>query len=188
MKKEYRNSLRSKRLIREAFMTLVQKKDIDKITIKEITDMCDLSRNTFYLHYQDVYAILEESQDETINHLNDVLDNHKDNKLVNAPFPFLKEITDTIMENKESYKILLNLKGTDIFIEKIKKTFIDHVMDSPDVYELKNPNGYIVFLDMLATGTMNLIKTFLKSSTDLTVEEILKETNDIYMKAVELYI
>lgn len=188
MKKEYRNSLRSKRMIKEAFMKLVQKKDMDKITIKEITDMCDLSRNTFYLHYQDVYAILEESQDETINHLNEVLDNYKDKKLVNAPLPFLNEIANTINENKEQYRILLNINGADIFIEKIKRTFLDHVMDTPFVYELKNPSGYIVFLDILATGSMNLFKICLKSDTDLSIEDIVKETNEIYMEAVSLYL
>ena len=58
---EYRNSLRSKRLIRQAFAELMQEKQsIDKITVKEIIERADISKSTFYSHYQDIYALLED--------------------------------------------------------------------------------------------------------------------------------
>lgn len=33
---------------------------LDKITVKDIVDDCDISRNTFYYNYQDIYAVIEE--------------------------------------------------------------------------------------------------------------------------------
>ncbi len=33
---------------------------IDKITVKKVTDYIGITRNTFYYHYQDIYALLEE--------------------------------------------------------------------------------------------------------------------------------
>lgn len=38
---------------------LAAKKPIDKITIKEITDGCDVIRPTFYNHFQDKYDLIE---------------------------------------------------------------------------------------------------------------------------------
>ena len=35
-------------------------KSLDKITVKDIVDDCDISRNTFYYNYQDIYAVIEE--------------------------------------------------------------------------------------------------------------------------------
>ena len=46
--------------IKEAFFELLSKKSIDQITIKDITSRCGVSRNTFYYHYEDVTALLEE--------------------------------------------------------------------------------------------------------------------------------
>ena len=46
--------------IREAFFELLSKKSIDQITIKNITSRCGVSRNTFYYHYEDITALLEE--------------------------------------------------------------------------------------------------------------------------------
>lgn len=187
MKQEYRNAVRSKRLIKETFLKLASKKDIDKITIKEITDACDLSRNTFYLHYQDIYAVLEESQKETIQYLNEVLDNSERKHALNAPLPFLEEVAKTIEDNKRDYAILMNVKGADAFILKIKKIFMNHVIDGTDVYKLSDPNGFLIFLEILSSGTINLFQICLQEKTDITIEDVVKETNRIYMNGINLY-
>ena len=41
-----------------ALTTLLEKKPLDKITIKELTDACGVTRNTFYYHFQDIYDLL----------------------------------------------------------------------------------------------------------------------------------
>ena len=51
-----RNS--TKTAIKEAFMTLLNKKPFDKITVKEIVEECGINRNTFYYHYEDIYDLL----------------------------------------------------------------------------------------------------------------------------------
>ena len=38
----------------------MSKMPLDKITVKDIVDDCDISRNTFYYNYQDIYAVIEE--------------------------------------------------------------------------------------------------------------------------------
>ena len=50
----------TKKAIMEAFLRLVGKKSLDKITVRDIVDECGINRNTFYYHFQDMYAVLEE--------------------------------------------------------------------------------------------------------------------------------
>lgn len=45
--------------IQIAFMQLLAEQPLDKITVREITTRCGISRNTFYYHYHDVYDLLE---------------------------------------------------------------------------------------------------------------------------------
>lgn len=54
------NSNLTKKAICEAFVELLAKKPLEKITVKDITDYTGISRNTFYYHYQDVPALLED--------------------------------------------------------------------------------------------------------------------------------
>ena len=54
------------RLMNQALLVLLEKKDIEFISITEITKKAGVNRSTFYLHYDNVYELLE----ETIENLN----------------------------------------------------------------------------------------------------------------------
>ena len=49
----------TKIVIMRVFEELLAFKQLDKITVKDITDKCGISRNTFYYHYQDIYQVLK---------------------------------------------------------------------------------------------------------------------------------
>ena len=50
----------TKQAIVEAFIKLASKKPLEKITVRNIVDTCGINRNTFYYHFQDIFAVLEE--------------------------------------------------------------------------------------------------------------------------------
>lgn len=50
----------TKQAIINSFVQLAAEKTVDKITVKDITDRCGVSRNTFYYHFKDVYDVLEQ--------------------------------------------------------------------------------------------------------------------------------
>ena len=64
MKKEYRSTLRTKKMIRAAFVELLgEKKNMETITVSELSERADVAKSTFYNHYDDVYAVAEEFED-----------------------------------------------------------------------------------------------------------------------------
>ena len=78
----------------------LQKKTISKITIKEICDLSEMSRSTFYLHYPDQYALLEDIEKEVLE----------------KTFEYLKSL-DTGANSIASIEVLLN------YIKDNKATF-----------------------------------------------------------------
>lgn len=76
-KKEYRSSVRSKRLIREEFIKLMQEKEFSKISVTDIVNEADLNRSTFYAHYPDVRGVIEEFEDQVIDNMMLVLKDFK---------------------------------------------------------------------------------------------------------------
>ena len=48
-----------KNLIAETFASMVKQKGIDKITVKALIEACNISRQTFYYHFQDLMAVIE---------------------------------------------------------------------------------------------------------------------------------
>ena len=51
---------RTRQLLQDALKRLLEQKDFDKITIQDITEAATLNRATFYAHYPDKFALLEE--------------------------------------------------------------------------------------------------------------------------------
>jgi len=60
---------RTRRLLREALMSLVIDKDFDSLTIEDICDQADVGRTTFYLHYRDKEDLLLECINLTVDEL-----------------------------------------------------------------------------------------------------------------------
>lgn len=53
---------KTRRQLRECLITLLKEKKVQDITVRELTDMADLNRGTFYLHYKDVFDLLEKQK------------------------------------------------------------------------------------------------------------------------------
>lgn len=51
---------RTKKILYEALLTLMQNKAINKITVKELTELADINRKTFYLHYTDIFDMIDQ--------------------------------------------------------------------------------------------------------------------------------
>lgn len=67
---------KTKRSIKNAFLQLRAKKDIERITVKELADLAEISKATFYLHYHDIYDLSHDLEQEVIQ-----------NCLANIPHP-----------------------------------------------------------------------------------------------------
>ena len=52
-------SLLTEKALAASLKKLLEKKTLDKITVKAITDDCGVNRQTFYYHFHDVYDLVE---------------------------------------------------------------------------------------------------------------------------------
>ncbi|AMC93409.1 hypothetical protein AOC36_05270 [Erysipelothrix larvae] len=75
----------TKKLLGTELKTLMKSKSIEQITVTELVDACQITRQTFYYHFQDIYALLEwVYEDDFIHHIKNEVDytNWKDSFLV----------------------------------------------------------------------------------------------------------
>lgn len=84
---DYRR-MNTETMIENRFMTLLENKALNKITVTEIIRDCGISRGTFYLHYQDVYALY----DQVVNRLIKTLE-----QLFDRTYPISKKVDSTAL-------------------------------------------------------------------------------------------
>lgn len=69
-------SLQTKEILKNNFIDLLKFNNIEKITIKNLCDISDVSRGTFYFHFEDIYDLLNYAYDDIFSDLDDILDKY----------------------------------------------------------------------------------------------------------------
>ncbi len=54
----------TKKAIKSSLLELLKIKSLDKITVKDVVESCEINRNTFYYYYSDIYELLEDVFEE----------------------------------------------------------------------------------------------------------------------------
>lgn len=49
----------TKQAIVSGFLQILRTKSFDKITVKDICELCEINRNTFYYYFKDIYDVLD---------------------------------------------------------------------------------------------------------------------------------
>ena len=55
-----------------ALVELLKKKDLEKITVSELSEKAEINKATFYLHYSDIYSLYQEA---LARHIKDIIVN-----------------------------------------------------------------------------------------------------------------
>ena len=68
-----RRIMRTKTAIREALVALIQEKGFGALSVSDITSRADINRGTFYLHYKDKFDLLEQTEADIINDMENIV-------------------------------------------------------------------------------------------------------------------
>ena len=98
-----RSSEKTRALIKAVFAEMLsEKRELNKITVTELVKRADINRGTFYSHYDDIYGVAEDYENELIDKFFD------DSRLIRVQDvdAFLDSFFDYIKKNNENYKLL----------------------------------------------------------------------------------
>jgi len=114
--KEYKNALRSKRLIRQAFAELMEEKSIDKITVTDIIKRADINRGTFYAHYENARAVIVQIENEIIDKMNELLHEFKYASFMKNAMSILLKIEKFLEDDLDLFTKLINTRESEQFL------------------------------------------------------------------------
>ena len=175
-KKEYRSAIRSRRFIQQAFRELLREKTPEKITVTDIVNRADINRSTFYAHYSDVRALLEEIQKEAIDRSLALIGEIDFLELITSPTPFLRKLIGIANENKELYALLGRWALSNNQLEKMKVILVEKAMSTPEIpEEIRSQKNYAIRVNFFIGGILSVYQQYLIGMLDTTDEEIVEE-------------
>lgn len=167
--KNNRRVLVTKKILTESLLQLMKEKPISKISIKEICDLSEMSRSTFYLHYQDQFELLTDIENEVLEKSFESLVD------LGGAFNTIESIEgflNYVRTNKETFGVLLCQPDNADFQEAIINKIQAHVKDSvPDFEEMKTDKYLFVFL---MNGSLNVLRAWIKNDFDMPIPDLAK--------------
>ena len=178
---------KTKAQLRRGLARLMQEKSINEITVKELVDEVDINRSTFYLHYTDIYQMLQKIEEEVMEEIVQVIEvcpiDHSDRDSV---IGFIARFFSVLDSNKELFLAFLGPKGDMAFVEKVENLLAARILAPVPASSLKSGTDAAHAYAFVLNGCVGMIRSWLSSPAQETPEHMAKLTysliHDIFQK------
>ena len=171
-RKQDRRVVKTKRAIHMAFASLLSQKDLNDITVRDIADLADINRKTFYNYYAGVYAVLDEIENEVVSTLENALGATDFREAMNHPELVFEKLTAIINTDLDFYGHLLSMRGNVSLITKTVKLL---KQKTKEVVLLQLPvkeEEIDILLDYTFSGMLTVYQQWFNSDRSRSIEEI----------------
>ena len=135
---------KTKRAIRNAFYELIKEKPLEKITVREIAERAEINKTTFYAHYETVYDLVDQLEQEAVAEVISQLNTAQG--LLSSPRAFVKEIYTLLSENQLCTE-LFSAPAMAQFTAHLHNAILEKVkQDGIDSTQYENIGAVLVFI------------------------------------------
>mgnify|MGYP000897999021 CR=1 FL=1 len=192
---------KTRRVIRQCLTELLKTKRIQDITVREISEKADINRGTFYLHYRDIFDLMEQIENELLEELEDVLNHFKASDLLSNPALVFTRVFQLVKENSDMVSILIGQNGDINFVNRLKDIVREKCLK--DWMELFRPgagggrqtsrssqntllddSAFEAYYSFTVTGCIGLVQYWLQTGLKETPEQMAKLTEHIITKGI----
>ncbi len=173
-----KSSTRTRKAIRKAFAELLsEKKQIRKITITELVERVGINRGTFYSHYDDIYSVADEFENELFDRFfeKEKIEEFKD------PIDYMDKFFAFCDENAEYYKLIC--RSDDVFllakrvVDNLSEVFLRECEENKDIID---KNNLKVEINVLLNGVVTEYVKFCRGYSASAPEELIAYVRDWY--------
>lgn len=163
---------KTKTAIREAYFSLLEKNQSNKVTIAEIARQANIDRKTFYLHYTGPEDIIrefaQEKIDETIEYLKEsyVKDQPTDVRIL---FNILNQILE---ENIDFFRFIALNPKYDYFFDQLKELFVSILINDYRKFFDFSDIDFRLYADYFVSGILSVYMRWIREKLPLSPEDL----------------
>ncbi len=116
----------TKQAIMKCLMDMLKTQSVEKITVKDICETCEINRNTFYYYFSDIYDVLDSVFAEETKTLLELEDNL-------TFYETYKKAAAIIIEYRKAVIHIYNSKNKQIvvrYLEKVSNILVRHFVEN----------------------------------------------------------
>ena len=180
-----RRVLRTKKNIRQAFLHLLSEKSLSQITVKELSDLADINRKTFYMYYSNIEDIFAELEDELVLKLVHVFEKELFQKEMFDSYSFFENLNRTIQEDIGLYRILNHSDLLPHLIQRAKNALIEVFFRKYNISADSDNERYILYAEYAASGILSMYTKWFSRDFHMSLEELTRIAAEITLYGLQ---
>ncbi|MBS5479656.1 MAG: TetR/AcrR family transcriptional regulator [Clostridiales bacterium] len=173
-------------LIRRAFTTLLRQKPIQSISVKELCELAEINRGTFYAHYTDIYDLRDQIEQEMQTDFAKALEpllSLDDSQL--TPIQVTAGIFQCLADNSDLCVVTLGDYGDKAFAMRLLNMGREKCMESYTRYfEGVSPSKVEYYYAFVSSGCIGLLQKWLADGMVVPAEEIARMAEELMLRSV----
>ena len=175
----------TKKKLTSALLKLLEKKNINDITVLELCKDANINRTTFYKYYKDIDDLVSKIEESLIEDLKQYINDIKRNYLIS----FTSKIIEAISKEKEIYTKLLNDNGDHTFLRRILNLVHKQSIEEwQKLLKKASPKDIDNIYNFIVDGTIGLIEAWIRNNCKDEQESIAIFINKICMSGLSSFI
>ena len=184
-----KRSQRTREALNKTLAQMMIKQNINDITIKNLVVLANINRSTFYLHYTDIFDLLQEMENDIISQIQKVLDSYPSLSRAQS-YSFVTDLISVFEANRDSLKALMGYHGDAFFIQRMEDVIESKVRKQINLIYCFNKSIAPEYVySFLRSGCIGMLKTWIFSDCVTPPEEmavfVYNTVHDIITRLIE---
>lgn len=186
MNKNDQRARLSRMLIRKALTSLLARKPIQSISVKELCAEAGINRGTFYAHYQDLYDLMRQMETEMLEDFQQaLLPLLEEGDEKSSPLRITTGIFECIRNNADLCTVTLGPYGDKEFAARLMNVGREKCLESYSKYFGAVSSSQIeYYYAFVSSGCVGLLEKWLRDGMTTPAEEIARMAEGIMLDGI----
>lgn len=164
---------KTKKALRQGLVSLLGRKNLKDISVRELTDEADLHRGTFYVHYRDIYDLYDRTWREMLEEVKTIFLEHPAEELRASPGPLFRAIMEYAWENRDLCQMFFGPHGDQALVRELENVVEEKcAQDWPVLFPEGDTPGSEYLRIFMVDGCMGVVRRWVDAGMTKSPEEM----------------
>ena len=169
-----RRVIKTKRSIQSSLVEMMKDTPYQEISVTNLCKQADIGRGTFYLHYNDIYEVVQELEDELLESFKDIAFQYFEEENTQGLQKLISACMTWIQENPDMFRVFLLPSNYD-FYQRFEAYAIDlFYYHSLKYHPTKTPTETRYSITKDFCGIIGAVRIWFKEGMSVAQEAISK--------------
>ena len=179
---------KTKRLIRNAVAALLKEKDADEISVKEVADLADINRKTFYNYYSNVGQVVSEIENEVVDTLDGAMKDSDLQTVLENPSGVFMNLLDVLGQDPELYNSFLHMDVNSSLMSKVAEDTMERARENYASQTHMKGERLDILLEYLFSGMFSAFRKWFNSDKQVSLEQVSEDIGNVSVHGISGFI